>query len=219
MSRFPEARDLLREAENSIAFSRSALEEMQVRPIQAIDLHRRWREYLTNWSRAWDYIREAAKKTPNKQLSDSMNNRHKKHCVAKYLFQARHSDTHVGRVVDPTPTSLNIGGFVSINSDNVASIVVKDNFRVNSAGVAHRLPEFIGSIERGDVKGEMFESENIAISNAYLKLLPATNRSGTYAVPKIGESEESRAVLVATDGLAFLGAAYEQVAQALIQDE
>ena len=91
---------------------------MQASPIQAVDLHRRWREYIVNWSRGWDYIRKAARECPKKQFGDSIWNRHKKNAVARYLFQARDSDTHVGKVVDPMQTSINIGGLIEIRSDN-----------------------------------------------------------------------------------------------------
>lgn len=211
LTNFQKAREYLIEAKNSLDFAQSALDDMQIKPSQAVDLHRRWREYLANWSRSWDFIRKAAEHSSNKKLADSMKNRHKKHSVARDLFQSRDSDTHVGKVVDATPTSINIAGVLGIQSDNTGQIIFKDNYVIGPDGVRHTMPNFYGSVTRGEVKAVISQSENVFISNAYLKLLPATNRSGTYAVPRTEISDENRAVVIAKDGVRFLYETYAEV--------
>jgi len=138
---------------------------MKQKPVQAGDLHRRWREYLANWDRSREFIVKAAEVCPRQKLFETMKNRHKKHAVAKYLFQARNSDTHVGRVVEQKPTSVDIGGFIKINSDNVGCVTVSDNHQIGSDGVARPSPNFSGSIERGEVKTKGSLSDNVLISS------------------------------------------------------
>lgn len=209
------AEEFLAEAKNSLSFACCAVEDMNAMPVQASDLHRRWREYLANWSRCWDFIRKAANSGQNKALADSMKNRHKKHHVAKYLFQARDSDTHVGKVIEQKPTSVDVGSFATIESDNIGNIRIEDNYQIGPDGVSRPLTNFIGSIERGGVKSTSSVLENISVRSAYIELLPATNRSGTYAVPRKDVAKENRAIVVAKGGLEFLQQAYKEVALAL----
>ena len=107
--------------------------------------------------------------------------------ICYYLFQSRNSETHSAQVVIPHPAVIELsagGQAIHISSgDDARFIAYVGNVVEDATGNTHKLPDFIGEIRDGIVRGVSDSPSGLRVSRPYLELSTARTRGIDYPVP------------------------------------